>query len=321
MLDQILAHKRTEIERLDLAALKSMAADSPAPRDFLAALGPHPNPLPFAQPPTALRSAQDANRGGEADSPPLSGKFPTGEGSGVGAVRLIAELKRASPSRGLLAPHLDMLQLAQIYAANGAAALSVLTDEKYFLGSLATLRSLRRSAALLPPLLRKDFILCPAQLYESRAAGADAILLIAAALPADAELADLHALALDLGLTPLVEIHTLDELERVLRLPALKLVGINNRDLKTFTVSLDTTVQLRPHIPRSGAPGIRVVSESGIFTAAQVALLAALGVDAILVGEALVTAPDIGAKVRELSGKEGTEGKRGIRKPAVPAVP
>jgi indole-3-glycerol phosphate synthase len=239
----------------------------------------------------------------------------------VGAVRLIAELKRASPSRGLLAPHLDMLQLAQIYAANGAAALSVLTDEKYFLGSLATLRSLRRSAALLPPLLRKDFILCPAQLYESRAAGADAILLIAAALPADAELADLHALALDLGLTPLVEIHTLDELERVLRLPALKLVGINNRDLKTFTVSLDTTVQLRPHIPRSGAPGIRVVSESGIFTAAQVALLAALGVDAILVGEALVTAPDIGAKVRELSGKEGTEGKQGFRKPAVPAVP
>jgi len=321
MLDQILAHKRTEIERLDLAALKSMAADSPAPRDFFAALGPHPNPLPFAHPPTALRSAQDANRGGEADPPPLSGKFPTGEGSGVGAVRLIAELKRASPSRGLLAPHLDMLQLAQIYAANDAAALSVLTDEKYFLGSLATLRSLRRSAALLPPLLRKDFILCPAQLYESRAAGADAILLIAAALPADAELADLHALALDLGLTPLVEIHTLDELERVLRLPALKLVGINNRDLKTFTVSLDTTVQLRPHIPRSGTPGIRVVSESGIFTAAQVALLAALGVDAILVGEALVTAPDIGAKVRELSGKEGTEGKRGIRKPAVPAVP
>jgi indole-3-glycerol phosphate synthase len=320
MLDQILAHKRTEIERLDLAALKSMAADSPAPRDFLAALGPHPNPLPFAHPPTALRSAQDANRGGEADSPPLSEKFPTGEGSGVGAVRLIAELKRASPSRGLLAPHLDMLQLAQIYAANGAAALSVLTDEKYFLGSLATLRSLRRSAALLPPLLRKDFILCPAQLYESRAAGADASLLIAAALPADAELADLHALALDLGLTPLVEIHTLDELERVLRLPALKLVGINNRDLKTFTVSLDTTVQLRPHIPRSGTPGLRVVSESGIFTATQVALLAALGVDAILVGEALVTAPDIGAKVRELSGKEGTEGKQGFRKPTVPAV-
>jgi indole-3-glycerol phosphate synthase len=309
MLDQILAHKRTEIERLDLAALKSMAADSPAPRDFLAALTPDPSPEPEVLAPGE----------GSADSPSPDGSFLAGRG-GRG-VRLIAELKRASPSRGLLAPHLDVLQLAQIYAANGAAALSVLTDEKYFLGSLATLRSLRRSAALLPPLLRKDFILCPAQLYESRAAGADAILLIAAALPADAELADLHALALDLGLTPLVEIHTLDELERVLRLPALKLAGINNRDLKTFAVSLDTTVQLRPHIPRSSTPGLRVVSESGIFTATQVALLAALGVDAILVGEALVTAPDIGAKVRELSGKEGTEGKQGFRKPAVPAVP
>ena len=212
-------------------------------------------------------------------------------------VRLIAELKRASPSRGLLAPHLNMLELAQIYSENGAAALSVLTDEKFFLGSLETLRSLRRSPAPLPSLLRKDFILVPVQVYESRAAGADAILLIATALT-DEELIDLHALALELGLMPLVEVHTAEEIERVLRIPNLKLIGINNRDLKTFNVSLETTIRLRPLIPS----GIHVVAESGIFTAAHVQQLAAVGVDAILVGEALVTAPDIAAKVRELSG-------------------
>jgi len=222
-------------------------------------------------------------------------------------VRLITELKRASPSRGLLAPHLDLLELAQLYAANGASAISVLTDEKFFLGSLDTLHTLRG----LPspggrgaggegelPLLRKDFLLSPAQLYESRAAGADAILLIAAALPDDKELADLHALALALGLTPLVEVHTAEELERALQLAGLKLVGINNRNLTTFKVSLDATLRLAPEIPA----GVRAVSESGIFSAADVARVAEAGVDAILVGEALVTAPDIGAKVRELSG-------------------
>ena len=230
-------------------------------------------------------------------------------------MRLIAELKRASPSRGLLAPNIDLIELARIYADNGAAALSVLTDEKFFLGKLETLRTLRNISPPLSgnfptarqrgsgvgvgiPMLRKDFTLAPVQVYETRAAGADAILLIAAALPDDSEIADLHALALELGLTPLVEVHNLEELERILSLPQLKLVGINNRDLKTFNVSLDTTAALRSHIP----PGICVVSESGIFTAAHVEQLAALEVNAILVGEALVTAPDIGAKVRELSG-------------------
>ena len=215
-----------------------------------------------------------------------------------GRVRLIAEIKRASPSRGLLAPHLDIHQIARLYAGNGAAAISVLTDVKFFLGSLDDLRDLRASADPLPPLLRKDFILAPAQVYETRAAGADAMLLIAAALD-DAALFDLHALALELGLTPLVEVHTRAELERVLPVPGLRLVGINNRDLGTFAISLDTTEALRPHIPA----GLMVVSESGIFTAADVARLAALPVDAVLVGEALVTAPDIGAKVRELSGQ------------------
>jgi indole-3-glycerol phosphate synthase len=193
-----------------------------------------------------------------------------------------------------------MQQLAELYAANGAAAISVLTDEKFFLGSLETLlnvRALNLQFSNSPiPLLRKDFILTSAQLYETRAAGADAVLLIAAALR-DAELRDLHALALELGLTPLVEVHTAEEVARVLRVPHLQLVGINNRDLTTFQVTLDTTARLRPLIPEN----IPVVSESGIFTAADVQRLAALKVAAVLVGEALVTAEDVGAKVRELA--------------------
>jgi indole-3-glycerol phosphate synthase len=197
----------------------------------------------------------------------------------------------------MLAPHLDMHELARLYADNGAAALSVLTDEHFFLGRLETLKDLRRAPEHLPPLLRKEFILSPAQVYETRAAGADAVLLIAAALPGD-ELEALHTLALGLGLTPLVEVHTQAEVERVARLPGLQLVGINNRNLENFDVDLKTTVRLRPHVP----PGVRVVSESGIFTSADVARLAAVGVDAVLVGEALVTASDIAAKVRELSG-------------------
>jgi indole-3-glycerol phosphate synthase len=255
VLTEILAHKRTEIARLDLASLRAQAADAPASRPFL---------------------------------PPLSA---------AGLVRLIAEIKRASPSKGLLAPHLDIQQIARLYALHGAAAISVLTDEKYFLGRLDYLRELRASPAPLPPLLRKDFILAPVQVYETRAAGADAMLLIAAALTGR-ELLDLHALALDLGLTPLVEVHTRPELDRVLPIPGLRVVGINNRDLGTFNVTLDTTAVLRPLIPA----GLIVVSESGIFTAADVARLAALPIDAVLVGEALVTAPDIAAKVRELTG-------------------
>src|SRR5579859_603440 len=264
MLSSILAHKRTEIAHLDEAEQRRRALDAPAPQPFLP---------PLADLPAAGRP-----------------------------VRLIAELKRASPSRGLLAPGLDMRQLAQVYAANGAAALSVLTDEKFFMGSLDLLCALRAEPGLALPLLRKDFILSPAQVYETRAAGADAVLLIAAALddspdrPAGGSLAGLHALALELGLTPLVEVHARGELERVLRLPGLRLVGINNRDLATFKVSLQTTAELRPLVP----PGVRVISESGIFTAHDVARLGALGVDAVLVGEALVTAADIPAKVREL---------------------
>lgn len=256
-LREICDHKRTEIARLSLAEQQARAADAPQPRDFLAAV---------TRP---------------AGAPP----------------RLIAELKRASPSRGVLAAHLDLFQLAQVYAANGAAAVSVLTDEKFFLGELATLRALRFERQFGRPLLRKDFMLAPVQLYEARANGADAILLIVAALE-DAALCDLHALALDLGLTALVEVHTAGETERALRIPGVKLIGINNRDLTTFEISLETTARLRPLIPA----GVAVVSESGIFTGADVARAAALGVDAVLVGEALVTAPDIAGRVRELAG-------------------
>lgn len=268
-LGEILANKRAEVAALDLAALRHAAQDAPPPRDFAAAVRGAFRPAAAGRPPTSSR----------------------------GGVRLIAELKRASPSRGPLAVHLDLAQVAQLYAANGAAALSVLTDEKYFLGNLATLRQLRYAHNLPVPLLRKDFILAPAQLHETRAAGADAVLLIAAALPEADELADLHALALELGLAPLVEVHTAAEVERVLPLPGLKLLGINNRNLATFDVDLQTTAALRGLVPAE----VTVVSESGIFTPAHMAWLAALGVDAALVGEALVTAPDIAAQVRALA--------------------
>ncbi|MCX7756070.1 MAG: indole-3-glycerol phosphate synthase TrpC [Anaerolineales bacterium] len=266
ILTRILDQKRLEVAALDLPALRRAAEAAPAPRDFLAAV--HPS--------SASPSAEQERR----DRPAL-----------------IAELKRASPSKGMLAPHLDLLQVAEIYARNGARAVSVLTDEVFFQGHLDTLRRLRQVNYPLP-LLRKEFIIHEAQLYETRAAGADAVLLIAAALPDDAHFADLHACALALGLTPLVEVHDEAETERALRLPGIRLVGINNRDLTTFHVSLETTERLRPLIPAQ----VTVVAESGIFTAQDVTRLARAGVDAILVGEALVTAPDIAARVRELSG-------------------
>jgi len=259
ILEKILAHKRTEIAALDTQSLRRTAEQSPAPRDFL----------------SAIRRRH-------------IGQTPS----------LIAELKRASPSKGILAPHLDLFQVADIYTQNGASAISVLTDEKFFMGKLETLRALRFTQQTELPLLRKDFIIDEVQLYESRANGADAVLLITAALTDDVHFTDLHALALELGLTPLVEVHNEVETERALKLKDVKLFGINNRDLTTFNVSLETTERLRPMIPDE----IAVVAESGIFTASDVERLANANVDAILVGESLVTADDIPAKVRELSG-------------------
>jgi indole-3-glycerol phosphate synthase len=212
-----------------------------------------------------------------------------------GGPALIAEVKQRSPSRGQLAQQFDPLALARLYAQNGARAISVLTDERYFGGSLEILQAIAGLPGR-PPLLRKDFICDAYQLYEARAAGADAVLLIVAGLD-ETEIQDLYAQSLDLGLTPLVEVHTLAELKAALRLNPV-LLGINNRDLKTFEVSLDTTLTLRPHVPK----GVMLVAESGIHSCQDVDRLAPAGVNAILVGEALVTAPDIAARVRELAG-------------------
>lgn len=211
---------------------------------------------------------------------------------------LIAEIKRASPSRGLLMPNFDPLRLARLYQQNGAAALSVLTEERYFQGHLDFLRQI---AALTPrmPLLRKDFILDAYQVYEARAAGADAVLLIVSYLGEASRrgcLRDLHALIRELGMTPLVEVHTREELEIALQCEPL-LVGINNRDLRDFSVRLETTLTLRPHVPLD----ICLVAESGIHSPADADRLAAEGVHAVLIGEALVTAPDVAEKVRSFT--------------------
>lgn len=282
-LTRILDHKRAEVTRqaaeVPLAQLRELVAAAPPPR-----------PLD-----TALR-------------------LP-------GRAALIAEVKQASPSRGVLIDNFDPLALARTYAANGAAAISVLTDERFFQGSLKYLQSIRQlqdktedqgprtkdvdtnvgpsSLVFGPvPLLRKDFIIDPYQVYQARAYGADALLLIVAAL-SDAALAELQGLARELGMQALVEVHDEAELDRALSAGA-SLVGVNNRDLHTFTTTLETTRRVAARLPRERRPVL--VSESGFFTAADVARVREWGADAVLVGEALVTAPDIGARVRELAG-------------------
>jgi len=208
-------------------------------------------------------------------------------------VSLIAEVKRASPSKGMLARDFAPVLTAATYAHNGASAISVLTDEDFFQGSLAYLTAIRRAVDV--PLLRKDFIIDSYQVYEGRAAGADAILLIVAAL-ADSQLADLHALTSELGMTALVEVHQEYEMERALRLGA-DLIGINNRDLKTFHVDLATTGRLAGMVESD----VTLVAESGIHTADDGRAMGRLGASAILVGESLMKAADTVALTRELS--------------------
>ncbi len=210
------------------------------------------------------------------------------------SVRLVAEVKKASPSRGLLRERFDPVALARSYAEAGAAAVSVLTDQRHFQGSLDHLASIRAALSEGPPLLRKDFLFDHYQLYEARVNGADAVLLIAAVLNS-ALLAQLIGLAKALELDALVEVHDELELERALMASAT-LVGLNNRDLRTFEVDLATTERLRPLIPAE----VTVVAESGILARADVERLEALGVHAVLIGEALVTAPDPAARIREL---------------------
>ena len=209
-------------------------------------------------------------------------------------VALIAEVKKASPSAGIIRADFDPVRIAGEYEAAGAVALSVLTDKKFFQGELAYLRQIRATVRL--PLLRKDFIIDELQIHEAVAAGADAVLLIAAILD-DAQLSAYRQLANQLKLAALVEVHDDRELARALAAGA-EIIGINNRNLKTFQVDLATTERLAAQIPA----GKTIVAESGIHTRADVARVAAAGVHAILVGESLMRSDNIAGKIRELLG-------------------
>lgn len=213
----------------------------------------------------------------------------------AGSVAVIAEVKRRSPGAGAIRPDLDPVRQALGYESGGASAVSVLTDGQYFSGSLDDLRHTRDAVAL--PVLRKDFVLDPVQLWQARAAGADAVLLIVRILD-DQRLSSLHALAGELGMAALVEVHDAGELERALAAEA-RIVGINNRDLSTFQTSLDVTLALLDRVPDD----VQLVSESGIAGPDDVDRLGAAGVDAVLVGEWLVRQPDPRTAAAALSGR------------------
>jgi indole-3-glycerol phosphate synthase len=207
---------------------------------------------------------------------------------------IIAEVKKGSPSKGVIRHAFDPLGIASIYAENGAACLSVLTDVHFFMGDLAYIPAIRKIVGI--PLLRKDFIFDPYQVFEARAAGADAILLIAAMLDLS-QLRDLASLARELGLDVLLEVHDEGEMETALQTDC-PLIGINNRNLRTFETSLKTTERLAPLVP----PERLIVAESGINARKDIELLANAGAKAFLVGESLMREADIGAKLRELLG-------------------
>jgi len=257
VLDEIVSHKRTEV-----AAARARR--------------------PLAEAVSACRGL-----------PPVRDLADALRARGPQRVRLIAEVKRASPSKGVLAGGLDPTAQARGYAAAGAAAVSVLTDLKYFQGCLDDLVAVR--AAVDVPVLRKEFIVEEYQLWEARAAGADAVLLIVAALER-AALVDLFHACAGVGLSTLVEAHTAAELERALALGA-PVIGINNRNLQTLETALATSLELLPRVPA----GTVAVSESGIFTREDVERVVEAGAQAVLVGEALVRAADVAAKVRELT--------------------
>ncbi|QDU96093.1 indole-3-glycerol phosphate synthase TrpC [Lignipirellula cremea] len=230
-----------------------------------------------------------------ADAPPVRDFFAAL--SAPGPIRLIAEVKKASPSKGVIREDFHPVEIAQIYQSHGASCISVLTDRAFFQGDLAFLSAIRQAVDL--PLLRKDFILDTHQLLTARLAGADAVLLIAECLD-DCSLRKLHNEAIELGMTPLVEFYEPDNRQRVLDAGAT-LVGVNNRDLKTFQTDLRHTVRMKEGLPDE----CLLVGESGIHSAADVAFLASAGVDAILVGEHLMASDDIGAAVdRLLAGRQ-----------------
>ena len=263
ILDKIVAHKRTELGHL---------SDAPVSVESLrAAIGQHGRRRDFIGGLLAPRRGQ---------------------------VGLIAEVKKASPSEGVIRENFDPVAIAKTYEAAGASCLSVLTDREFFQGSLDHLRAVREAVSL--PLLRKDFMIDERQLPEAIQHGADAILLIVACLD-DEQLGHLHRLATGAGLAALVEVHNEAELDRALAIDA-RLVGVNNRDLANFTVDLGTTERLAKRIAGSGGSEKVLVAESGIHTRADVERLEACGAKAILVGTALMSQPDIAAKAAELLG-------------------
>ncbi|MDQ3555311.1 MAG: indole-3-glycerol phosphate synthase TrpC [Gemmatimonadota bacterium] len=214
-------------------------------------------------------------------------------------VQLLAEVKRRSPSAGAIQPDADAASIAMEYEAGGAAAISVLTDGEFFAGSLADLESVRGSVGV--PLLRKDFIVDPLQLWEARAAGADGVLLIVRILR-DSELRELREQAEDLGMDALVEAHDEGEIERAIGCGA-GVLGVNNRDLATFRTDLDFALRVARRVP----PELILVAESGICDAADVDRLGAVGVDGILVGESLMRQPDVRLAARRLAGRRKSE--------------
>ena len=228
-----------------------------------------------------------------SDAPPVRNFFTPL--AAAGGIKLIAEVKKASPSAGVIRPDFDPVTIAQIYEAHGAACISVLTDEPYFHGRLEYLEKIRQAVAL--PVLRKDFILDPYQIIEARVAGADAVLLIAECLD-DCNLRKLFNMACELGMTPLVELYEPENLSRVFDAGAT-LIGVNNRNLHTFEVDLEHTIRMRNRVPDECV----LVAESGIKTHADVQRLQSAGVDALLVGESLMREPDIGAAVDRLLGR------------------
>lgn len=248
----------------------------------------------------ALVPQAAALRARAADAPPPRG-FAAALRS-AREVRLLAEVKRRSPSAGEIRPGADPVEVARAYAAGGAAALSVLTDREFFGGELDFLRAVRAAVGL--PVLRKDFVIDPLQLWEARAAGADAVLLIVRILD-DAKLRELHALAAELGMDALVEVHDRPEMERALA-AGCTLLGINNRDLASFHTDLELSVRLAPEVPQR----VTLVAESGIRTPGDVDRLGAAGVDAILVGESLMRQQDLRAAAAALAGRPRFPGAR-----------
>jgi indole-3-glycerol phosphate synthase len=238
-----------------------------------------------------LRGHEEELRERAGDQPPPRDFF--GALADPSVVSLIAEVKRRSPASGEIRPGLEPVELARCYEAGGARAISVLTDREYFNGSLKDLARVR--AAVEVPCLRKDFILDERQVWQARAAGADAILLIVRILE-DARLRELQALAEELGMAALVEAHDRNEVERAVAAGA-RILGINNRNLDTFETDLNRTLELLDAVPHEAV----LVSESGIYSGEDVSRLALRGVDAVLVGESLVRAQDPEAKARELS--------------------